>query len=103
MERADPRARIGPDLPGAAYLIALKDIAASHSSTGVSILQILLFNVIMFLLAEIPLVGLLTAPEETGRRVHSVSAWFAANGRRIAIALFAVLGVFLLARGLSNA
>ena len=59
------------------------------------ILQILLFNVIMFALAEIPLAGLLIAPDSTVARVHRVNAWFAANGRRIAVVLFALLGVFL--------
>ena len=95
-------AALAINLPGAAYLIGLKDIAASHSSTGVDILQILLFNVIMFALAEIPLAGLVIAPDTTVARVHRVNAWFAANGRRIAVVLFALLGVFLVVRGIVN-
>ncbi len=35
-------------LPGASYLIALKDIAAGHHSTGLDIFQVLIFNLIMF-------------------------------------------------------
>ena len=95
-------AALAINLPGAAYLIGLKDIAASHSSTGVDILQILLFNVIMFSLAEIPLAGLLIAPDATVERVHRTNAWFSANGRRIAVVLFALLGVFLVVRGIIN-
>ncbi len=95
-------AALAINLPGAAYLIGLKDIAAAQSSTGVDILQILLFNVIMFALAEIPMAGLLIAPDATVERVHRVNAWFAANGRRIAIALFVVFGVFLVVRGVVN-
>jgi hypothetical protein len=54
----------------------------------------------MFALAEIPLLGLLLAPEPTVARVHRANAWFSANGRRIAIVLCSVLGCFLIARGI---
>ena len=95
-------AALAINLPGAAYLIGLKDIAAAHDATGVALLQIVLFNVIMFALAEIPLAGLLIAPDATVTRVHRVNAWFSANGRRIAVGLFALLGVFLVVRGILN-
>lgn len=91
------------NVPGAAYLIGLKDIAASGGSTGSDVLQILLFNVIMFALAEIPLAGLLVAPEATERRVHQVNGWFSSHGRQIAIAICVAMGVFLIARGITNA
>ena len=96
-------AALAINLPGAAYLIGLKDIAAAHGSTGSALFQILLFNVIMFALAEIPFAGLLIAPDATVGRVHRVNAWFAANGRRIAVVLFAVFGVFLIVRGIVHA
>src|SRR5436309_6816589 len=54
------------NVPGAAYLIALKDIAAGDPAAGIAVSQVVLFNLIMFLLAEIPLVGLVVAPERTG-------------------------------------
>jgi len=57
----------------------------------------------MFMLAEIPLLGLLLAPEPTVRLVHRVDGWFSANGRTIAVVLCAVLGVFLVVRGIVNA
>ena len=95
-------AALAINLPGAAYLIGLKDIAAARDSTGMAFLQILIFNVIMFALAEIPLAGLLISPDATVARVHRVNAWFAANGRRIAVVLFALLGVFLVVRGILN-
>jgi len=93
-------AALAINLPGAAYLVALKDIAAGHHPTGVAILLIVAFNLIMFLLAEIPLLGLILAPERTDLLVHRVNDWFSANGRRIAIVLCAILGVFLIARGI---
>ena len=60
------RRRWAGDQPArSVYLIALKDIAAGHHSTGLDVFQVLVFNVIMFLLAEISLLGLILAPERT--------------------------------------
>jgi Sap, sulfolipid-1-addressing protein len=90
------------NVPGAAYLVALKDIAAGHHSTGTDVLLVLLFNAIMFMLAEIPLLGLVFAPERTDELVGWMDRWLSANGRRIAIGLCVVLGVFLIARGIAH-
>src|SRR4051812_29693030 len=53
------------NLPGAAYLIGLKDIAAGGHGTGGVIALVVAFNVVMFTLAEVPLAGLVVAPERT--------------------------------------
>jgi hypothetical protein len=96
-------AAIAINLPGAAYLVALKDIAAGHHSTLADVALILGFNVIMFALAEIPLAGLLFARERTDALVAQADAWLAHHGRDLAIALSVVLGVFLIVRGLVHA
>src|SRR3954468_11890797 len=95
-------AGLAVNVPGAAYLIALKDIAAGKHSTATEVLLILGFNLIMFLLAEIPLVGLFVAPERTGDLVHRFNDWLTGHGRQIAIVLCALLGVFLIVRGIAN-
>jgi Sap, sulfolipid-1-addressing protein/Penicillin amidase len=51
------------NLPGASYLVALKDIAAADQSTTTQVLEIVGFNLIMFVLAEIPLVSYTLRPE----------------------------------------
>ena len=43
------------NVPGAAYLVALKDITAAHHHTGTTIVLVVAFNLIMFILAEVPL------------------------------------------------
>ncbi len=91
------------NVPGAAYLIALKDIAAGNHSTATSVGLIVLFNAIMFLLAEIPLVGLLVAPERTGAFVDDMNRWLDEHSRQLAIAICATFGAFLVVRGLVNA
>jgi hypothetical protein len=95
-------AALAINLPGASYLVALKDIAAAHHSTGGDVLLVLAFNLIMFLLAEIPLVGLIVNPTRTEVLVRLVDDWFSRNGRRIAILLCLVLSVFLIARGIAK-
>jgi hypothetical protein len=47
-------AALAINLPGAAYLVGLKDIAAAHHPTAVDALLVVAFNLIMFVLAEIP-------------------------------------------------
>ncbi|HXE43768.1 MAG TPA: GAP family protein [Conexibacter sp.] len=91
------------NVPGAAYLIALKDIAAGNHSTATVVALILLFNAIMFLLAEIPLAGLLVAPERTGVLVAELNVWLNEHSRQIAIGVCVTLGAFLVVRGLVNA
>src|SRR6185312_9422532 len=91
------------NVPGAAYLIALKDIAAGNHSTGTTVALIVLFNAIMFLLAEIPLVGLLVAPERTGVLVDDGNRWLGEHSRQLAIVICLAFGAYLVARGLSNA
>ncbi len=90
------------NVPGAAYLIALKDIAAGHHSTESIIAQVLLFNVIMFLLAEIPLVGLLVAPERTGVFVDQMNTWLRDHSRQLAIFVCITMGGYLIVRGLAH-
>jgi Sap, sulfolipid-1-addressing protein len=95
-------AALAINLPGASYLVALKDISAAHHSTGEDVVLVLAFNLIMFLFAEIPLVGLIVNPSRTELLVHRIDHWFSRNGRRIAIGLCPVLSAFLIARGIAK-
>jgi hypothetical protein len=95
-------ASLALNLPGASYLVALKDIAAAHHAPAATILLVVGFNVIMFTLAEVPLVGLIFNPDGTERVVAKVNRWFSDNGRRIAIVLCLALSGFLIVRGIAN-
>jgi hypothetical protein len=89
------------NLPGAWYLAALKDIADAHHSTATEVVLVVVFNVIMFSLAEIPLVGYLVAPERTSREVARFDSWLRAHMRDIAIAIASVIGLYLVVKGLA--
>jgi Sap, sulfolipid-1-addressing protein len=88
------------NLPGALYLVALKDIAASDQGTGADVLQIVLYNVIMFQWAEIPLIGYAISPDGTRALVARMHSWLGTHARQIAIALCGAAAAFLITSGL---
>jgi Sap, sulfolipid-1-addressing protein len=88
------------NLPGAFYLVALKDIAQGQEGTGRQLLAIVVFNLIMFILAELPLLGYSFAPEETQARVERLNAWMARHARQIVIVVATTIGLYLVARGI---
>jgi hypothetical protein len=96
-------AGLAVNVPGAAYVVGLKDIAAADTPAGRALALIVAFNVIMFLLAEIPLAGLILAPERTNALVERFNAWLSRSSRRIAIGVCLCVGTFLIARGVINA
>jgi MFS family permease len=90
------------NLPGPFYLFALADIAEADYSTVEAIMLVVLFNLIMFTLAELPLIGYLINPEQTQDRVERFSGWLENHGLQI-IAIFAVLwGLSSLSKGLTD-
>ena len=90
------------NLPGAFYLVALKDIAQGQTALGRQVLAIVSFNLIMFVLAELPLLGYSFAPEQTQRRVEQLNAWMASHARQIVIVVATTVGLYLVARGIAG-
>ena len=90
-------------LPGIWYLDALKDIAQSNPSTATVIVEVLVFIVIMFVLAELPLIGYLVAPEATQLRVAGFQGWMSRNGRTVGMWAAALIGAYLTIKGIINA
>ncbi len=72
-------------LPGALYLVALKDIAEANPGTAVSVALVIAYNLIMFSLAEIPLLGYAVAPERTQAIVNEANAWLGDHARQVAM------------------
>jgi Sap, sulfolipid-1-addressing protein len=89
------------NLPGAFYLVALKDIAKSQHGTGTQLFAILVFNLIMFVLAEVPLLGYSFAPDATRAKVEALNGWMAHHARQIVIAVALVAAVYLFGRGIA--
>ena len=87
-------------LPGASYLIGLHKISEGNPSTAGAVASVLLFNVIMLALLEVPLIGFAVAPERTTATIDRLRAWFAKNARRLASRGALILGGLLILRGL---
>jgi hypothetical protein len=87
-------------LPGASYLIGLHKIADKDPSTAGAVGLVLLFNVIMLVLLELPLIGFIFAPEWTPRAVDRFKEWFSHNARRLGFRAALLIGVLLIVRGL---
>lgn len=88
------------NLPGPFYLFALGDIATGYGPAE-QLLLILLFNAIMFLLLEVPLVGYMLSPAWTERAVATTGTWLNANGLRIVGTLIGVFSGGLVVQGLA--
>ena len=91
------------NLPGPFYLLALGEIVNASYSHAQEIGLILLFNLIMFLLLEVPLIGYLVRPEDTARRVEALSTWLNANGLRVMGWLVGLVGLGLIGQGIGAA
>jgi hypothetical protein len=91
------------NLPGIWYLDFLKDLSQTNPSTTAVIVEILVFMLIMFSLAELPLIGYLIAPEATKARVASFQAGMSKHGRTIGMWAAALIGAYLIIKGIINA
>lgn len=87
-------------LPGASYLAGLTRLSKLHYSTAATVLTIIVFNLIMLALLEIPLLAFVIAPEWTPRAIDRAKAWIGRHARRFAIRFTSVIGTLLVIKGL---
>jgi hypothetical protein len=89
-------------LPGAYYLAGLALLAKARPPAVTAVLAVVGFNVIMFALIELPLLGFVLAPDRTRSLTEKLSRWMSAH-RRVLIAVVAgAVGVYLLVSGVSD-
>ena len=91
------------NLPGIWYLAALKQIATDQHGPAADVALVVLFNVIMFALVEIPLAGYLVAPQRTAAAVRAFDAWLRAHARGVGLSIAVTVGVYLVVKGLAEA
>jgi hypothetical protein len=87
-------------LPAPFAIVAMKNIAELDVSNADAFALIVAFNLIMFALVEIPLVGFVVAPEWTKSAATRFNTWLAHNLRRLAVGALTVVGAYELVRGL---
>ena len=88
--------------PGAYYLAGLALLAKLGAPAATNVLAILGFNLIMFALIELPLLGFVFAPERTRSLTERFNQWMT-DHRRVLITLIAGAGgAYLLVLGLTD-
>ncbi|HVI18035.1 MAG TPA: GAP family protein [Gaiellales bacterium] len=89
-------------VPGAYYLAGLALLAKSSESAATDVLAILGFNLIMFALIELPLIGFLLAPDRTRSLTAKLNGWMTAHRRTLIVIVAGAGGAYLLISGLSD-
>lgn len=87
-------------LPGGAYLTGLSRIDKLNHSTSATVAAIIVFNLVMLSLLEVPLLCFVVAPSWTPRAVERSQAWARRHARRAAVIALSLLGVLLVLKGI---
>jgi hypothetical protein len=85
--------------PGVSYLDALDHIHKLNPGTVATVLLVVFFCLMQQILLELPLLGYVFAPGRTQDIVTRFKAWMARSGRTAAVVGAAVIGIWLVARG----
>ncbi|HEY3728830.1 MAG TPA: GAP family protein [Solirubrobacteraceae bacterium] len=85
-------------LPGASYLAALTGIAKLGYSDAGSVLLVVLVNLVMLALLEVPLLCFVIAPDWTPQAINRVKAGLSRGGRRIVVIGCTAIGSLLILR-----
>jgi hypothetical protein len=89
-------------MPTAYYLAAIAAILKAGVPAPPQVAALVVFNVIAFAVAEIPIVSFAIAPEATRARVEKTYAWASTHERVVVTVLAAVVGAYLLIVGVSK-
>jgi hypothetical protein len=87
-------------LPAPFAIIAMKNISELDISDAQALGLVVLFNLLMFILVEVPLVGFAVAPDWARRTATGFNTWLGRNLRRVVVYALAIVGAIELVRGL---
>jgi uncharacterized membrane protein YidH (DUF202 family) len=88
-------------LPSPLYILAVKDIADSHSSTPSKVLAVLICAIAVMLFVEIPLVALFVRPDGVASAIRRLHEWLKRNGWPLAAGLCLIAGVHAIVKGIN--
>ena len=86
-------------LPGASYLAALAAIHKLHYSSAAEVLLVVMVNVIMLALLEVPLLSFTLAPRWTPTALERIKASFKRYGHTVAFVAVTAIGLLLIVQG----
>jgi Sap, sulfolipid-1-addressing protein len=89
-------------VPGAWYIVALKDIAQSGYSDSEIVAVVVAFCIIQYALIELPLLGFVFAPVRAADLSRRFSTWLSDNSRTVAVAILVIAGCYMIIRGIAS-
>jgi Sap, sulfolipid-1-addressing protein len=89
-------------LPGAEYLAGLVLLAKLGAPTASEVLAVLGFNLIMFAVIELPLLGFVLAPERTRSLIEKLNRWMTDHRRILIVIVTGAAGIYLLVSGFGD-
>jgi hypothetical protein len=89
-------------LPGGSYLAGLHRISEQSWSDSQTVIAVVVFNLIMLMLLEIPLIGYTVAPDWTPQAVDRFKAWLVRVGPRAALVGAGTIGSLLVIKGVAG-
>jgi Sap, sulfolipid-1-addressing protein len=89
-------------LPPGYYLVAIAAILTSGAAAGSQILGLLMFNLVAFGVAEIPIVSFSVAPDATRACLEQFTVWTKAHYRLVVGTLAGAVGILFLVIGFSQ-
>ena len=95
-------AGIAVGTPNAYYLAAIAAILKSGVGAVTQVAALVVFNVVAFAQAGVPLVSYLIAPETTRTRVQQLYTWLSAHQRSVLSVLTGLIGIYLVIVGVSK-
>lgn len=110
-ERAEPREMrllvvVGLGLvlgsPSPFYLAALHSVAKGNPSGVAVVVDVFLLAAIVLLMAEVPIIVYLFAPERTEAALKQANRWLARNGRIIGLSAAGIVGTYFVVSGIAH-
>lgn len=95
-------AGLGMGVPTPYYLAAIAAILTSGAAVGPQVGTLVVFNIVGFAAAEVPIVSFWLAPEATRARVDQLYLWLKAHQRPVVATLAGLVGLFFVLRGLND-
>ena len=89
-------------LPGAEYLAGLVLLAKVGAPTASEVLAVLGFNLIMFAVIELPLLGFVLAPERTRSLTEKLNRWMTDHRQILIVIVTGAAGIYLLVSGFGD-
>lgn len=86
--------------PSPLYLASLHSVAKGNPSGAAVVFDVFLLAAIVLLMAELPILYYLVAPERAAEALRRANGWLARNGRRLGLSAAAIVGTYFVISGI---